>query len=121
MLYARDTLTLNEKGNLMRVCRRLSGGGTETNLKLICEALKVALPARSGLKYCEAAIELKLRSIHFKQNVTFRPTAHEMTFTSTRFEKAMHVRELAHHPGHYDTIGYSINQLCGILRALPRL
>ena len=101
-----------DMGNLLRVCFRLEGGGRDANLKQMSVALGVD-PSGKSKYLIQIAIELRLQALGFRDREDFTPTTTQMDLSGAAFDMAMRVRELLpRYPGKWETVGYSIQDLC---------
>ena len=91
--------------NLLRLRKRLYGGSTVANLKLIAVALGLS---RSGNAHVlKTRIEVKLRALCFEDDTEFAPTADDMELSDGDFNQKFAQSKV-----------YSIGEVQEVLRRL---
>ena len=94
-----------EMANLLRLRKRLYGGSTVANLKLIAVALGLS---RSGNAHVlKTRIEVKLRALRFEDDTEFAPTADDMELSDGDFNQKFAQSKV-----------YSIGEVQEVLRRL---
>ena len=73
--------------NVIRLCRRLMGGGNARNLRHICDALGIA--SSGDPTSSRTTAELKLRELHFEDYTGFVPSAEQLKLPLEAFNEQL--------------------------------